>query len=46
MEFLCALRPSLDGIVAAMRAGGNVLMPIDSAGRVLELLLCLDQHWP
>ena len=24
---------------------GNVLLPIDAAGRVLELLLLLDRHW-
>lgn len=24
---------------------GNVLLPIDAAGRVLEVLLLLDRHW-
>ena len=26
-------------------AGGNVLLPIETAGRVLELLLVLEEHW-
>jgi cleavage and polyadenylation specificity factor subunit 2 len=25
--------------------GGNVLLPTDTAGRVLELALVLEQHW-
>jgi cleavage and polyadenylation specificity factor subunit 2 len=28
-----------------LRNGGNVLLPVDSAGRVLELLMILDSHW-
>jgi cleavage and polyadenylation specificity factor subunit 2 len=28
-----------------MEKGGNVLIPVDSAARVLELLVVLDQHW-
>ena len=28
-----------------LRGGGNVLIPVDTAGRVLELLLVLDQAW-
>ncbi|CAN6461690.1 unnamed protein product [Victoria cruziana] len=35
----------LDAILKALRAGGNVLLPIDTAGRVLELILILEQHW-
>ncbi|XP_031484063.1 cleavage and polyadenylation specificity factor subunit 2 [Nymphaea colorata] len=35
----------LDSILKALRAGGNVLLPIDTAGRVLELVLILEQHW-
>jgi Cft2 family RNA processing exonuclease len=25
--------------------GGNVLLPVDSSGRLLEVLLVLDQLW-
>jgi cleavage and polyadenylation specificity factor subunit 2 len=32
-------------ILAALRAGGDVLVPTDSTGRVLELLLLLDETW-
>ena len=32
-------------VLETVRAGGNVLMPIDTAGRVLELMLMLDQQW-
>jgi len=32
-------------ISTALRNNGNVLLPVDSAGRVLELLVILDQHW-
>jgi len=35
----------IDPLMAALRAGGNVLLPVDTAGRVLELLLLLDSHW-
>jgi cleavage and polyadenylation specificity factor subunit 2 len=28
-----------------LRDNGTVLMPVDSAGRVLEILMCLDQYW-
>jgi Cft2 family RNA processing exonuclease len=31
--------------LAAVRSGGNVLIPVDTAGRVLELLLRLDVAW-
>ena len=34
-----------DRIDRALLAGGNVLVPTDAAGRVLELALNLDQHW-
>ncbi|CAM6100385.1 unnamed protein product [Calypogeia fissa] len=34
-----------DVIVKTVRAGGNVLLPVESAGRVLELVLCLDKCW-
>ncbi|KAG9441265.1 hypothetical protein H6P81_017119 [Aristolochia fimbriata] len=35
----------LDAIVKALRADGNILLPVDTAGRVLELLLLLEQYW-
>jgi cleavage and polyadenylation specificity factor subunit 2 len=34
---------SLDEILKALRAGGTVLLPVDTAGRVLELILLLEQ---
>lgn len=34
-----------DAISKTLRAGGNVLLPVDSAGRVLELLLILEDYW-
>ena len=33
----------LDAIMKILRAGGNVLLPVDTAGRALELILHLDQ---
>ncbi|MFS7950321.1 putative metallo-beta-lactamase, cleavage and polyadenylation specificity factor subunit 2 [Helianthus anomalus] len=33
----------LEAILNTLRANGNVLLPVDSAGRVLELLLILEQ---
>lgn len=35
----------LEDIMRTLRGGGNVLLPTDTAGRVLELLLCIDQYW-
>ncbi|CAH9121693.1 unnamed protein product [Cuscuta epithymum] len=35
----------LDIIDKTLNAGGKVLLPVDTAGRVLELLLLLEQHW-
>jgi Cft2 family RNA processing exonuclease len=32
-------------VMGTVRKGGNVLLPCDTAGRVLELLLLLDHHW-
>jgi len=32
-------------VMAALRRGGNVLLPVDASGRVLELLLLLSQYW-
>jgi len=34
-----------ESIIACMEKGGNVLIPVDSAARILELLCVLDQHW-
>jgi cleavage and polyadenylation specificity factor subunit 2 len=31
--------------MSALRNDGNVLIPVDTAGRVLELLITLDQFW-
>ncbi|XP_019158080.1 PREDICTED: cleavage and polyadenylation specificity factor subunit 2-like isoform X1 [Ipomoea nil] len=35
----------LDSIEKTLNAGGKVLLPVDTAGRVLELILLLEQHW-
>lgn len=35
----------LDQIMSVLRRNGNVLLPTDAAGRVLELLLLLDGYW-
>ncbi|KAL3683878.1 hypothetical protein R1sor_001900 [Riccia sorocarpa] len=35
----------LDIILRTLGAGGNVLLPVESAGRVLELVLYLDKCW-
>ncbi|CAI9092242.1 OLC1v1027434C1 [Oldenlandia corymbosa var. corymbosa] len=35
----------LDAIMKTLKTGGNVLLPVDTAGRVLELILILEQHW-
>jgi len=35
----------IESIMAALRRDGNVLLPVDASGRVLELLLILDRHW-
>ena len=32
-------------VLAVLRRDGNVLLPVDASGRVLELLLLLSQHW-
>ena len=39
-------RELVDTILTALRSGGNVLLPTDSAGRCLELLLRIDGAWP
>lgn len=35
----------LNEVQGVLRAGGSVLVPVDTAGRVFELLLLLDRHW-
>ncbi|XP_073020033.1 cleavage and polyadenylation specificity factor subunit 2 isoform X1 [Primulina eburnea] len=35
----------LDAILRILRADGKILVPVDTAGRVLELLLILEQYW-
>lgn len=35
----------LDIVMATLRNDGSVLMPVDTAGRVLELMLLLEKHW-
>jgi cleavage and polyadenylation specificity factor subunit 2 len=32
-------------VLSTLRRDGNVLLPVDASGRVLELLLLLNQHW-
>jgi Cft2 family RNA processing exonuclease len=32
-------------ILATVRGDGNVLMPVDSSARVLELVLLLENFW-
>lgn len=35
----------IDSLVKVLVTGGSVLLPVDTAGRVLELLLILDTYW-
>lgn len=35
----------VDAIMKVLRADGNVLIPVDTAGRALELILHLEQYW-
>ena len=35
----------VETILSTLRRGGNVLLPTDASGRVLELLYLLNQHW-
>ncbi len=35
----------VDAVFRTLSTGGNVLLPTDTAGRVLELALCLDLEW-
>ncbi|KAK3220697.1 hypothetical protein Dsin_014667 [Dipteronia sinensis] len=34
-----------DSISKTLKSGGNVLLPVDTAGRVLELILILEDYW-
>lgn len=34
-----------EAVVETLRGGGDVLMPVDSAGRCLELLVAADEFW-
>jgi cleavage and polyadenylation specificity factor subunit 2 len=38
-------RNLLDNCMATLRSEGNVLIPVDAAGRLLELLLVLELYW-
>jgi len=35
----------VETILSTLRRGGNVLLPVDASGRVLELIYLLNQHW-
>ncbi|CAL4981339.1 unnamed protein product [Urochloa decumbens] len=35
----------IDSLVNVLVSNGSVLLPVDTAGRVLELLLILDKYW-
>ena len=35
----------IDAVMSTLRRGGNVLVPVDASGRVIELLLLLSAHW-
>ena len=37
--------PLVYSLTRCFAHAGNVLLPIDAAGRVLEVLLLLDRHW-
>ena len=38
-------RELLEAGTGALGRGGDVLLPVDTAGRVLELVLVLEAHW-
>jgi cleavage and polyadenylation specificity factor subunit 2 len=38
-------RQLVEHVLAVLRRDGNVLIPVDASGRVLELVLLLSQHW-
>jgi cleavage and polyadenylation specificity factor subunit 2 len=35
----------IDEVMRTVSRGGNVLLPVDSVGRVFELMVVLDQYW-
>jgi len=35
----------VETVLAVLRRDGNVLIPVDASGRILEYLLLLSQHW-
>ncbi|PSC73960.1 cleavage and polyadenylation specificity factor subunit 2 [Micractinium conductrix] len=35
----------LEAVMTTLRGDGSVLLPIDTAGRLLELVLLLEKHW-
>jgi cleavage and polyadenylation specificity factor subunit 2 len=40
-----AERNVTEHVMSVLRRDGNVLLPVDASGRVLELVLLLSQHW-
>ncbi|GKY91380.1 hypothetical protein MPSEU_000110300 [Mayamaea pseudoterrestris] len=40
-----AERNLTETVMSTLRRDGNVLLPVDAAGRVLELVLLLNRHW-
>jgi cleavage and polyadenylation specificity factor subunit 2 len=40
-----AERTLIETVLAVLRREGNVLLPVDASGRVLEVLLLLSQQW-
>ena len=34
-----------EAVFATLRGGGNVLVPVDSGSRILEVCLAFDRHW-
>jgi len=34
-----------DQVIATLRGGGNILIPVDSGSRVLEICLAFDRYW-
>jgi hypothetical protein len=39
------LSPPAEFVQGSLRDGGSVLIPVDTAGRVLEVILCLEHYW-
>jgi len=40
-----AERNLTEAVLSVLRRDGNVLLPVDASGRVLELVLLLERHW-